>query len=94
LVICNACCRQRLKDNEAHKHLSWNLAAALRQLPLLRKLELCNSSFDDAGLAAITSLTNLQALSVESLDRTSAAGYAALPTSLTRLELKEMTQLG
>jgi hypothetical protein len=80
-------------SDEGCRHLSQNLAAALRQLPLLRQLELFNSSFDDTGLGTISSLTNLQALSVDILSRTSAAGYAALPASLTRLELKEMTHL-
>jgi hypothetical protein len=76
--------------DEEQDHLSQNLAAALRHLPLLRRLELSDSSYDDTGLATISSLTNLQALSVGSLSRTSAAGYAALPTSLTLLELKRM----
>jgi hypothetical protein len=85
--------RQKRKPRARHDYLSQNLAAALQQLPLLRQLELSNSSFDDTALAAISSLTDLQALSVECLGRTSAAGYAALPASLTLLELKEMPHL-
>jgi hypothetical protein len=45
---------------------------------------------NDTALAGISSLTNLQALSVNRLSYTSAAGYAALPASLTLLQLKDM----
>jgi hypothetical protein len=95
----NVCCRHSTPGPVGGRdNLSLNLAAALRQLPLLRQLELSDSSFyyssvDDTALATISSLTNLQALSVVSFTRTSAAGYAALPASLTLLQLKEMTDL-
>jgi hypothetical protein len=99
LAITNVCRRpwhngfQQGRDN-----LSVHLAAALRQLPLLRQLELSDPEFkstsvDDTALAAISSLTNLQALSVEGFTRTSPAGYAALPASLTLLEFKQMWHL-
>jgi hypothetical protein len=92
------CCRHSdwppwQEDNHVMVHMSWSLAAALRQLPLLRQLQLSNSVFDDVGLAAVSSLTNLQELSVDRLWKTSAAGYAALPTSLTLLELQRMRGL-
>jgi hypothetical protein len=97
VAIANVC---RRHDDllDGHDNLSLQLAAALRQLPLLRQLELSDSIFDpssvyDTGLAAISSLTNLQALSVWGLDGTSAEGYAALPASLTLLELMQMPHL-
>ena len=70
-----------------------DLAAALQQLPLLRQLDLSNSSFDDTGLAPVSSLSHLQDLRIESLGRSSVASYAALPTGLTRLDLRHMNEL-
>jgi hypothetical protein len=74
------CCRDWDETNT-------DLAAALSQLPLLRCLELCHSNFGDTSLCAVSSLTHLQALVLENLSKAGAAVYAALPASLTRLDL-------
>jgi hypothetical protein len=77
-------------NNRYRQHLNSCLAAALKQLQLLRQLDLAASSFDDSGLSAISSLANLQDLRIDSLGRATAASFAALPTMLIRLELRQM----
>jgi hypothetical protein len=88
-----ASCRGSGQPSTARQRVNSALAAALRQLPVLRQLDLSASSFDDTGLSAASSLAHLQDLRIESLGRTTAASYTALPTTLTRLEMRHMKEL-
>jgi hypothetical protein len=86
-------CRGSGEPSTTRQRQNTDLAAALQQLPLLRQLELSNSSFDNTGLAPISRLHHLQDLRIENLGRSRAAGYAALPTTLTWLDLRQMKEL-
>jgi hypothetical protein len=85
------CCSAESLEELEHQIL--NLAAALRQLPLLRQLSLSSSSPDDTDFAAISGVEDWQAIPVESVMHTSTAVLAALPASLSQLELKGMRDL-
>jgi hypothetical protein len=88
-------CRNSGNPSTARHGLSIDVAAALLRLPLLRQLDLSNSNFNDIGPVLITSLARLQDLRIETLGlcRSSAAGCAALPTLLMRLDLRQVTMI-
>jgi hypothetical protein len=96
-VYITVCCHCPHRDYSLHSitrfGLSSDLASALPQLPLLRKLELSRSSFGNDSLAAAMRLPQFQELIIDNLGRTTAEGYAGLPSSLTRFELRDMPQL-